>query len=134
MGIALSTAAGLGVGLLAGLLANELFGSLDSERMRRVLGRLRKAPEPGSGLDPADIEEGVTSALQQHATTRPLAIVVRALGEGIVELTGTAPTKETRVLAGQVARRAPGADVVVNRILVEGWDLPAHEPSPSSAG
>jgi osmotically-inducible protein OsmY len=44
---------------------------------------------------------------------------VHALGDGIVELTGTAPDVITRQLAGDIARDVPGAVVVVNRILVE---------------
>jgi hypothetical protein len=32
-------------------------------------------------------------------------------------------------LAGEVARDVPGTDVVVNRILVEGTDLPNPTPS-----
>ena len=35
-----------------------------------------------------------------------------------------APDPEARHLAGKVSRGAPGADVIVNRILVEGDDIP----------
>ena len=54
---------------------------------------------------------------------RPLPLAVEALGDGIIEITGTAASSMTRQLASDVARSVPGAEVVLNRIhIVESSD------------
>lgn len=132
-GVALSAAAGLGAGLLAGLLVSEVFGNVDSERLRRAVARLRARPAADAD-DPAAVEAAVQEALRANPSTRRLSVAARALGDGIVELTGAAPDATARRLAGDVARGVAGADIVVNRILVEGSDIPRREPTPKNAG
>lgn len=132
--MAIAAAAGLGAGLLAGLLLSELLGNVDSDRFRRAVGRLRPGTHEGPEPDAAEVERAVDEALRHNPTTGPLAIRVRAVGEGVVELTGTAPDATARSLAGDLARGVDGARVVVNRVLVEGTDVPRREHNPKSAG
>lgn len=130
LGVALATAAGLGIGLLAGLVAGELLGEVNPARVRRVVGRLRRSEADDVPEDPRLLERAVVAALGENPQTRNLTITARALGDGVVELTGTAPDSEARRLAGKVSRGAPGADVIVNRILVEGDDIPRRHSAP----
>jgi osmotically-inducible protein OsmY len=127
--LTLSAAAGLGTGIVAGVLMGGLMGAVHPERLRRAMGRMRRRAVP---QDPHVVERAVRQALRDSALTRNLEIRVHALGDGLVELTGTAPTAAARREAGEAARTVPGADVVVNRILVEGSDLPAWHPAPPS--
>jgi osmotically-inducible protein OsmY len=116
LGIALAAAAGFGAGLVAGLVAGELLGDLNAERVQHMVRRLgTERQEPRA---PADIERAVVDALAASPVTRGLPIRVRAIDDGLLELTGRAPSEETRLRAGEIARRATGGDVVVNRILV----------------
>ncbi len=122
LGVAFSAAVGLGAGLFAGIVAGELFGKVNSERVRGAMGRLKR--RPASLPEPHAVERAVQDALRELATTRHLNVRVHALGDGLVELTGTAPDAASRRVAGDTARTVVGAEVVVNRILVEGNDIP----------
>jgi osmotically-inducible protein OsmY len=84
-------------------------------------------------MDPDTIERTVQDALRHSPETRHVAAKVHALGDGLVELTGTAPDAASRRAAGDTARSVPGAEVVVNRILIEGNDAPVRKPVPPSA-
>ncbi len=131
VGISLSAAVGFASGLVAGMIAGEMLGDVHTDRVRRALGRLRKKPrEP---ISPDRVIAAVQDALRQHDTTRDLDITVHSPGAGLVELTGVAPDALARHSAGEIARDVPEADVVVNRILVSGSDLPP-EPIASSPG
>ena len=116
LGIALAAAAGFGVGLTAGVVAGELLGNVNAQRMRHLVRRF--GAEPAAPRSPADIERAVTEALAAAPETQGLPIRARAIDDGLVELTGRAPSEDLRLKAGEIARRATGGDVVVNRILV----------------
>jgi osmotically-inducible protein OsmY len=133
LGIALATAAGLGAGVLAGIVAGEFLGDLGAERVKGAVGRLRRDTPRRPLPDPGEVETTVVEALAEHPGTADLKVGVRALGDGVVELSGTAPTAAARQAAGKVARAVHGADVVVNRILIEGDDVPRRSAEPSSA-
>jgi osmotically-inducible protein OsmY len=122
LGVAVSTAVGLGLGVLAGMAVNELVGGLNPARLKRVVHRARPGKEEERSLDAAALEHAVRGALSEHPTTRSMRIDVRALGDGIVELTGTAADAEGRGLAAAVARGVSGTHVIVNRLLVEDSD------------
>lgn len=128
VGIAVTAAFGFAAGLIVGMVAGEMLGDLRSDRVRRAFGRLRPRDEPPP--PPEHVREAVQDALRVHESTAELGITVHAPGEGLIELTGIAPDALTRQLAGDIAREVPGADVVVNRILVNGSDLP---PQPKGA-
>lgn len=128
--VALGTALGLGAGLLAGIVLGEWLGDVHPERVRRLFRR-RPAPEP---LDPGQVERAVLRALRNTAATRRIAVSARVLEGGVVELMGVAPDERTRQAAGEAAAAVAGADVVVNRILVEGRDLPPGVTAPGSGG
>lgn len=130
----LSAVAGLGAGVVAGLLLGELMGDVDADRVRRALRRLRRARLPGPAAAPEDVELAVREALSEDPATRDLGLAVRVPGDGIVELTGTAPTQTARNLAGELARGVDGAEIIVNRILVDEFGAPAGRANPSSAG
>lgn len=121
VGIALTAAAALGLGLLAGLVAGEWLGGVDAARVRRAVGRLRSDGPPG---DRAALEGVVRRALRAQAATRYLKVRVRAAGERLIELTGRVNDAVARERAGAVAREAAPGCTVINRLLVEGEDIP----------
>ena len=107
---------------------------MDSERFRRAVGRVRDTSPKPEAIEPHLLEQAVEQALHQNPTTGSLSIRARALGEGIVELMGTAPDQQARSLAGDLARGVDGARVVVNRVLIAGADVPRESHNPQSAG
>ena len=125
-GIALSAALGFGLGLVGGLLLREFVG-LDTEPVKKAVKRLS-----GSQREPKEdhsaVEDAVIEAWENDPDLRHLALAVEALGDGIVEVTGTASSQMTRQLAGDVARSVQGADVVLNRIHIEGTETEDSEP------
>jgi len=128
LGIAIASAAGFGAGLLAGVILGGWLGAVHPERVRRILGGKRE-PET---VDPARLERDVLRALKTTSATRRLNLSARALEGGLVELTGIAPDERTRQSAGDAARIA--GDVVVNRILVQGRDVPPGHTAPPKQG
>jgi len=121
-GIALSAALGLGIGVVGGMILREFFSGVDAAPVKHAI-RLIRHPESGNGfVDPDTLERSVYEALSGDPDTESLDVVATALGDGIVELTGTVRDSTERQLAGDVARSVVGADVVVNRILVQGSD------------
>lgn len=131
-GIALAAALGLGIGVVGGMILHELFASVTAapaKLARRLSGR--SEPEDGF-VDPAVLERSVYEALGGDPDTESLDVVVTALGDGILELTGTVRDAKEQQLAGDVARSVVGADIVVNRILVEGSDRLATDSGPDA--
>ncbi len=135
LGLGLAAAAGVGLGVFAGMAIGQLLGGVDAERVRDVVGRRlgRSTAGTDAGTE-TDVERTVNGALSENATTRHLAVRAHAIGDGIVELTGTAPDPEARALAGTIARGVVGSAVVVNRILVEGETPRSSRRRPSRAG
>ena len=127
LGIAIATAAGFGTGLLAGLIAGEWLGDVHPERVRRILGG--KA-EPRAS-DPAQLEREVLRVFKNTSATRRLNLSARALDGGLVEITGVAPDERTRQVAGEAAASVAGSDLVLNRILVQGRDIPPGHTAPT---
>lgn len=119
--IALAAAAGFGLGLLAGLVAGEWLGDVDAERVRRAVKQLGPPPGPP---DAPGLERTVRNALEAEAGTRYLKVRPRLLGERLLELVGRVPSPAARERAGLVAQAAVPGFTVVNRLLVEGQDLP----------
>jgi osmotically-inducible protein OsmY len=78
--------------------------------------------------DLTSVEDAVVQAWENDPDLRPLPLAVEALGDGIVEITGTATSQMTRQLASDVARSVQGADVVLNRIHIEGTATETSEP------
>jgi hypothetical protein len=129
----ISAVAGLAVGLAAAVAFGALFSEVDPQRVTGAVRRLKKDPaEPA--LPPEKVERAVSGALAENPGTRHLDVGAHALGEGIVEITGTVPDAEARTHAATVARGVAGAYVVVNRILVEGDDVPRRKAATSTAG
>jgi hypothetical protein len=126
LGVALATVAGFGTGLLAGVILGGWLGAVHPERVKRILGGKR---EPDS-IDPTQLEREVLRALRTTSPTRRLNLSARALDGGLVELTGIAPDERTRQAAGEAAARIAGTDLVVNRILVQGRDVPPGHTAP----
>ncbi len=131
LGLAIAATIGLGAGVFAGMVLGEMLGKVNSERVLGAVGKLR--PRSRRSVDPHVLERTVLDALRATAATRDLELKVHALGDGLVEITGTAPDAAARTAAGVTARTVPGADVVVNRILVEGNDIPARKSVPPNA-
>jgi hypothetical protein len=129
VGIAVTAAAAFGLGLMAGLVAGEWLGGVDAARVRRAVKGLRPELPPG---DAAALEGVVRRALRARPTTRYLKVRVRAAGERLVELTGRVGDAVARERAGTVAREAVPGCTVINRLLVEGEDVP-RSPGPAAA-
>jgi osmotically-inducible protein OsmY len=119
-GIALSAALGLGIGVLGGIIGRELLTGFNTEPVKSAVRRLRPEADIEDEQDPLAVQQSVEQALADDPGAQALRVRVEALGDGIVELTGTVPDALSRQLAGDVARGVSGADVVVNRVLVEG--------------
>ena len=134
LGIALAAVGGLMAGVIAGAALGEMLGDLSPARLRGVARRLRPSKVETFTEDPRLLRNAIAGALADHPDTQGLAVTVEALGDGMVELTGIAPDPISREVAGAVAREVPGAGVVVNRLLVEGTDVPEQTSSPPSAG
>lgn len=127
-------ALGAAVGLIGSVVLGGVLGRFDAERMKTAVKRVRR---PASGSAPEGshaLQRAVSGALGENPKTRGFDIGVRAIGGDIVELTGTVPDALARDLAGSVARGVAGADVVVNRLLVEGEDVPKQRGAPPKAG
>ncbi len=123
LGLALTGAFGFGAGLLFGLVAGALLGDVDQDRVKRAVRRFRSGDYEAPEDEEVDrIEHDLLDALRNNPATRRLNLNVSALGGGLVELTGIAPDETTRERAADLARGVLGADVIVNRILVEGTD------------
>jgi hypothetical protein len=123
LGVTLAAIAGAGLGLFAGLAASQFFSEVSPRRVSgafRTIGRRSPKGEPPS-LEA--LERTVNGALGENPKTRHLDVHARALSEGIVELTGTAPDAGARAAAATVARGAVDHAVIVNRILVAGSDV-----------
>ena len=133
LGITISAVAGLGLGLVAGMAFGEYFSEVDPGRVTGAVKRLKRRPtEPVAA--PGDIERAVNGALNENPQTRHLDVRARALGEGIVEITGTVPDADARAHAATVARGVAATVVVVNRVLVEGDDVPRRRAASSKTG
>jgi len=115
------------MGLLAGIVAGDFLGDINAERFKRGLRRMSGAERVRQAVaaDPTQVERSVVSALKRTAGTRALQVTAHALGNGILELTGTAPDERARELASEIAKTVRGVLTVVNRVLVQGVDLPA---------
>ena len=129
-GIALSAALGLGIGVLGGMVMRELLSDVSTEPVKNALGRLRQTETHDEPEDRESVERAVQDALGEDPDAATLEVKAAALGDGIVELTGTVTDALDRQLAGDIARGVSGADIVVNRILVQGSDHVATELGP----
>ena len=121
VGIAVAAAAAFGLGLLAGVVAGEWLGGVNAARVRGAVRRLRPELPPG---DRAALEGTVRRALRAEPATRYLKVRVRAAGERLIELTGSVSDAAARERAGATAREAAPGCTVINRLLVEGEDVP----------
>jgi osmotically-inducible protein OsmY len=108
--------------MVFGLIAGELLGAVNPKRVKDAVRRLR--PGERVSTDPDQLRRDLLSALRHNATTGRLDIDVRVLGDGLVEVTGTAPDERSRELAAALANSVRGTDRVINRILVSGVDVP----------
>lgn len=129
VGISLSAAVGFGVGLVGGLLLRELVGGVNAAPVKKAVRRL-SGEQRASKQHLAATEDAVIRAWEDDPDLRSLPLAVEALGDGIVEITGTASSPMTRQLASDVARSVQGADVVLNRIHIEGTTTKGSEPEP----
>ena len=113
--------------MIAGVVLGEFLGRVDADRVRATVRRLRRPVLKAPPEDTEAVRRDVQGALDESPKTRAFSVGVRALGEGIVELTGVAPDPDARDLASTIARGVSGTFVVVNRMLVD-------DSVPSTAG
>ena len=115
---------GLGLGFVCGIVLSEMLGNVDSDRFKSAVRRIRDGSDE-EPPDPEQLERNLLSALRGNPITRQAEIDVQAFGDGLIELKGTVPDERTRDIARDLAQSVAGADVIVNRLLVEGVDT--HE-------
>ncbi|HET7039638.1 MAG TPA: BON domain-containing protein [Gemmatimonadales bacterium] len=128
LALTLTAVTGFALGFVAGAVLGGSVGEVHPDRVKRALGRLSgSARQPG----PAELERDVRNALRADEATRDLDLEVGSPGEGLIELNGVVSDALSRRAAGDVARAVLGVDVVVNRIVLQGSDLPPAGP-PSS--
>jgi hypothetical protein len=131
-------AAGVVFGAVAGYVVGGQLGRVTAHRVKRALKRRRRrrgALRPGDWTDD-DAESLVArtvDALRGNPVLAQRPVRVRALGPGLVELSGLVESHAEAQRAGQIARRLQGVHDVINRLLVPGVDTPvASVPGPSS--
>jgi osmotically-inducible protein OsmY len=129
LGVTLAAVAGFSLGFVAGAVLGGSVGDVHADRVKQALDRLS-----GSGRRPSpeQLERAVRDALRIDEATRDLDVEVHSAGEGLIELTGAVTDALARRAAGDVARAVPEVDVVVNRILLRGSDLPPTPATPAS--
>ena len=129
LGLTLAAVAGFALGFVGGAVLGGSVGDVHADRVKQALGRLSRS---GRHPSPEQLEHAVRDALRADEATRDLDLEVHAAGEGLIELTGAVTDALARRAAGDVARAVPGVDVVVNRILLKGSDLPPTPATPAS--
>lgn len=120
----------MGIGVVAGFLASEFLGRVDRRRMGRAVGRITSGQR--SGAAPEELELEAMEAFRRNHAMRGARVRATAIGDGVIELTGVVPSEKLRDMAGDLARNRTRASVVINRILVQGLDIPA-EPAGGTA-
>lgn len=133
----LTVAAGALLGLALGYLAGESVGRVNLRRIAAALerwrNRPRRRPGPWTTEDTEWLEAGVLDALKRDVVLARRAVRVRALGEGIVELSGRVAHPSEVELAGDLVRALDGVDTVINHLLVTGVDdTVVRVPGPSA--
>ncbi len=131
LSLALMGTVGFALGVLGGMLLGGSVGPLHADRVRDALSRLRGNHDRSAR--PEKLERAVRAALRDDEATRDLDLEVHAVGPGLIELTGVASDALVRRAAADIARAVPGADVVVNRILLRGTDFPRTPVPPGPA-
>lgn len=97
-------------GVAAGAAAAVYFGWREV-RHRRLRAQMQHTPF-------AALEEATVQALREDERAGNRAIDVAALGDGIIELTGTVATDDEARRAVEVAQAVDGVHTVVNRLTV----------------
>jgi hypothetical protein len=129
LGLTLAAVAGFTLGFVTGAVLGGTVGDVHADRVKRAWGRLSGADRRPTN---DQLEQAVREALRTDEATRDLDLEVHAAGEGLIEITGAVSDALARRAAGDVARAVPGVDVVVNRILLIGGDLPPTPATPAS--
>jgi len=110
---------GLCVGVVAGF---ALGGWLGPVERRRGGPDATEEAEDVVPLKAAAAERAVTVVLGQDPDLKRLALTVRAVSPGVVELHGWVPDRRLRAHATRVAARVAGIESLVNCLLVHGED------------
>jgi hypothetical protein len=131
LSLALMGTVGFAFGVLGGMLLGGSVGPLHADRVRGALRRLRG--NHARSAQPEKLERAVREALRDDEATRDLDLEVHVVGPGLIELTGVASDALVRRAAADIARAVPGAEVVVNRILLRGADFPRQPVPPGPA-
>ena len=131
LSLALTATMGFALGVLGGMLLGGSVGPLHAERVRGAISRLRGNRERPA--QPEKLEQAVREALRDDEATRDLDIDVHVVAPGLIELTGVASDALVRRAAADIARAVPGTEVVVNRILLRGTDIPREPVRPGPA-
>jgi hypothetical protein len=109
---------GFGVGIAAGFVLSEFFGSGGHRRMSQLLVQRRRA---GGDPDPLSLAARVRAALQADLALAGLSLEVRLRGRGL-ELRGWVESRSARAQAYRVARAAAGGGDIANHLRVRGED------------
>lgn len=110
---------GFGAGLAAGFVLGELFGGGGSARVGRLVGGLKRPPQPERRQDRSTI---ILAVLEAEPELAGLRFSLAPGSQGGLELRGWVPSRSARTRALRLAQAASGKLPILNRILVRGED------------
>ncbi len=111
--------------MATGFFIGELTGQVDIEKVRKTVRGIGSRTR--DDIDPDELQREVTEVLDANPATRRMGVTAVAIGNGVVELKGTAQDESERELAANLVRNNTSAPVVINRILIEGIEVPHGE-------
>jgi hypothetical protein len=111
---------GFGVGLAAGFVAGEVFGTSGRKRVKRLLGTLARRPAKPEAR--SALAARIAGVLKADVALSGYSLEVLSIGRGGLELHGWVTSRALRTRAHRLAQAAAGTEPVVNRLLVWGED------------
>lgn len=119
-----AAAAGAMLGMALGYVAGGAVGRVNARRIRGAVERFRgrRGDAVWTTESAERLEARVLDALSQDVVLARRPIRVLVLGMGLVELTGTVLHTTEIGLASDIVESVPGADTVLNHLVVEAPD------------
>lgn len=123
---------GLGAGLVAGMLAAELLGVVNPDRVGRMVRRWSGRPEGPLGARAA--AEAAGAAIDADPELASLGLDAFGAARGVVELRGWVESRAQRARAVRAVQAVAGIETLINNILVRGEDDLPLRPTRASSG
>ena len=126
--------AGLGVGLVAGLVLSEWLGEVNQGRLARTLDRWQDPSEPVSPLSPTTATRAALAVIHRDEALRVCDLEPIGVRAGVIELHGWVSSRSLRARAARLVAAVPGIESLINCILVHGEDDSSSSPGRDLAG